>query len=149
MSVGRIYRGKRPLHRTPSRGPYLKTLSNPCLLERPTFYPAFQRRFRSIGRHFWRSVLWLEDDVVHFNPISRSCSFHLKPGAFRPLPPYQFLARPPSIALGTGRSAMVKSPARASTTAGIMFTAIAMVPVPPGISGRMAMLMGGSPSMLM
>jgi hypothetical protein len=43
-------------------------------------------------------------------------------------------------ALGKGRSNMLTSPGGDPSTWGIMLTAMEMVPIPPGISGLMIML---------
>ncbi|NQU59113.1 MAG: hypothetical protein HQ513_17925 [Rhodospirillales bacterium] len=50
-----------------------------------------------------------------------------------------------STAAGAGRSAMVCRPGAALSTIGIELTAMAMVPVPPGISGLPARRMSDAP----
>ena len=46
----------------------------------------------------------------------------------------------PIIALGTGKSIIVFSPGLAFIMCGIIFTIIAIVPMPPGTSGLFAIL---------
>jgi hypothetical protein len=54
----------------------------------------------------------------------------------------------PRMARGTGRSSMVFNPGPALITWGIMFTHMAMVPMPPGTSGLMERLISGVPLMV-
>jgi len=51
----------------------------------------------------------------------------------------------PIIALGTGRSSIVFNPGEALIICGIMFTHIAMVPMPPGTSGLIERFISGVP----
>ena len=85
-----------------------------------------------------RIILWVNTQSPFFAIFSR---LPMRKNAY-----FSIMSRmSPIMARGTGRSSMVLRPGRAFITWGIMFTIIAIVPMPPSTSGFMAMLTLGVP----